>query len=48
MDAEGPGAAAPSSSSRCGCTTEQLLSRVQVRCDQAALRTLFGNVGAAL
>jgi hypothetical protein len=30
MDAEGPGAA-ETSSSRCGCTTEQLLCRVQVR-----------------
>jgi hypothetical protein len=30
MDAEGPGAAETSSSSRCGCTTEQLLCRVQV------------------
>jgi hypothetical protein len=30
MDAEGPGSADPSSS-RCGCTTEQLLSKVQVR-----------------
>jgi hypothetical protein len=32
MDAEGPGAAETSSSSSCGCTTEQLLCKVQVGC----------------